>query len=85
MECKANENICLYELGEPCLGPITRGGCNAWCTGNRMGCWGCRGPADDANVKQMEHIMKQYNFSQEQIMDRLECFGGFQSYIKELT
>ncbi|MDP2157881.1 MAG: NADH:ubiquinone oxidoreductase, partial [Nitrospirota bacterium] len=21
MECKANENICLFDLGEPCLGP----------------------------------------------------------------
>lgn len=85
MECKANEHICLYELGEPCLGPITRAGCNAWCTGNRMGCWGCRGPADDANVKQLQKIMKQYNFTQEQIMDRLECFGGFSTHLKDLS
>ena len=23
-ECKGNENICLFDLGEPCLGPVTR-------------------------------------------------------------
>jgi coenzyme F420-reducing hydrogenase gamma subunit len=77
MECKANENTCLFDLGEPCLGPITRAGCDSWCPNNRFGCWGCRGPADDANVEQMKEIMKKNGFSEETILDRLECFGGF--------
>ncbi len=77
MECKANENVCLFDLGEPCLGPVTRGGCDSWCPSNRFGCWGCRGPAVDANVDQMHQIMKQYGFSEETMLDRLECFGGF--------
>jgi len=77
MECTAGGNTCLYDLGEPCLGPITRAGCNAWCPASRMGCWGCRGPADDANVEQLRLIMKSRGFSEETIMDRLECFGGF--------
>ena len=77
MECKANENICLFDLGEPCLGPVTRAGCNAWCPNSRMGCWGCRGPAVDANVGQLEEIMRQHGFSAETMLDRLECFGGF--------
>jgi coenzyme F420-reducing hydrogenase gamma subunit len=80
MECKANENACLFDLGEPCLGPITRGGCDSWCPSNRSGCWGCRGPAEDANVEQMKEIMKQYGFSEETMLDRLECFGGFAPY-----
>ncbi|MBI4697971.1 MAG: NADH:ubiquinone oxidoreductase [Nitrospirae bacterium] len=79
MECKANENICLFEQGEPCLGPITRAGCDSWCPNNKAGCWGCRGPADDANVEQMKKVMKDLGFSDETIMDRLECFGGFQT------
>lgn len=77
MECKANENICLFDLGEPCLGPITRAGCDSWCPNERAGCWGCRGPAEDANVAQMKKIMKEYGFSQQTIMERLDCFGGF--------
>lgn len=84
MECKANEYICLFDLGEPCLGPITRAGCDAWCPANRFGCWGCRGPADDANVGRLEEIMKKNKFSAETMLDRLECFGGFQGYTENL-
>ena len=77
MECKANENVCLFDLGEPCLGPITRAGCDSWCPNSRFGCWGCRGPAEDVNMEQMKEIMKKYGFSEETMLDRLECFGGF--------
>ncbi len=83
-ECKANENICLFDLGEPCLGPITRGGCDSWCPNNRFGCWGCRGPAEDANVEQLKKIMKEHGFSEDIILDRLECFGGFSAYTQAL-
>lgn len=81
MECKAQENICLFDLGEICLGPITRAGCDAWCPANRLGCWGCRGPAAKANVKRLKRICLRHGFSSKTIMDRLECFGGFASYI----
>jgi coenzyme F420-reducing hydrogenase gamma subunit len=84
MECKAHENICLFDLGEVCLGPITRAGCDAWCPNNRAGCWGCRGPADDANIGQMQEIMKKQGFSEETMLDRLECFGGFSQAAEEL-
>ena len=84
MECKANQHICLFDLGQPCLGPITRAGCDAWCPANRAGCWGCRGPAETANVKQLQEIMRQHGFSDEQLLDRLECFGGFAGYVREM-
>lgn len=81
MECKAKENICLFEMGEPCVGPVTRGGCEAWCPTNGMACWGCRGPAEDANIKELTKIVERHNISHERLLDRLECFGGFQHYI----
>ena len=81
MECKARENICLFDLGESCLGPVTRGGCDAWCPSNRMGCWGCRGPAPEANLDQLRIIMAERGISREQMLDRLECFGGFAGYL----
>jgi coenzyme F420-reducing hydrogenase gamma subunit len=84
MECKANENVCLFDMGEPCLGPITRGGCDSWCPNNRLGCWGCRGPAEDANVEQMKEVMKKYGFPEETVLDRLECFGGFAGHAEIL-
>ncbi len=84
MDCKANENICLFDLGEPCLGPVTRAGCDAWCPNNRMGCWGCRGPAEAANVEQLKNIMAEHGFSSETLLDRLECFGGFSAFVDGL-
>ncbi len=83
-ECKANGNICLFDLGEPCLGPITRAGCNAWCPNSRAGCWGCRGPAAEMNIRQLVAIMEQHGFSKETIIDRLECFGGFAAQASQL-
>jgi len=29
------------------------------------------------NMEQMKEIMKKYGFSEETMLDRLECFGGF--------
>ena len=84
MECKANGNICLFDVGEPCLGPITRAGCNAWCPNGRAGCWGCRGPAEESNVEELIRIMEQHGFSKDTIIDRLECFGGFAAFADQL-
>jgi coenzyme F420-reducing hydrogenase gamma subunit len=84
MECKAKENICLFDRGEPCLGPITRAGCDAWCTSNRLGCWGCRGPAPDANINQLLEICAERGISMERVMDRLECFGGFSTSVNQI-
>ncbi len=84
VECKENHNVCLYDLGEPCLGPVTRAGCDSWCPSNRLGCWGCRGPVDEANITQLKEIMAQHNFTMEQMLDRMECFGGFSEYITEM-
>jgi coenzyme F420-reducing hydrogenase gamma subunit len=83
MECKARENVCLVELGEPCIGPVTRAGCDAWCPSNRCGCWGCRGPADDPNVELMIRVLTERGISPDAIRDRLECFGGFASHTGE--
>lgn len=84
MECKAQENICLFDLGEPCLGPITRAGCDAWCPSSRLGCWGCRGPAPAANISQFMQICTDHEIPMEKVLDRLECFGGFGESVKKL-
>ena len=85
MECKANENICLFDIGEPCLGPVTRAGCDSWCPNSRLGCWGCRGPAEDANMQELEKIFIRHGFTAEVLLDRLQCFGGFKTYIDSLN
>ena len=77
MECKAHGNICLYELGEPCLGPVTRAGCGAWCPGSRSRCWGCRGPVDEPNMALMREVMERHGFGQSTLDEMLSSFGGF--------
>lgn len=37
---------CLLVQGLPCLGPVTRGGCDALCVKGGMPCTGCFGPLD---------------------------------------
>jgi coenzyme F420-reducing hydrogenase gamma subunit len=77
MECKARENVCLFDLGEPCLGPVTRAGCGAWCPGSRSRCWGCRGPVEEPNLALLREVMKHHGFSQDTLEEMLSCFGGF--------
>ncbi|MEN3046863.1 MAG: oxidoreductase [Candidatus Hydrothermales bacterium] len=38
---------CLLIQGYPCLGPVTRGGCEALCVKANYPCTGCFGPLDD--------------------------------------
>jgi len=51
VECKLNDNLCVYEKGAVCLGPVTRCGCNAICTAFGDACQGCRGLIADANLQ----------------------------------
>lgn len=57
MECKKRENICRYELGDTCLGPVTRGGCGALCPSNNISCEACRGFVDTPNVASMVEVL----------------------------
>ncbi|MEJ5347582.1 MAG: hypothetical protein WHS46_02685 [Desulfosoma sp.] len=51
MECKRHGIPCLLvSQGQPCLGPVTRAGCEALCPSLERPCYGCFGPKEDANV-----------------------------------
>ncbi len=77
VECKQNENICVVDLGEICLGPITRAGCDSACPAGKTGCLGCRGPAPEANRKSFHEIMKAKGFPIAAVRERLDFYGGF--------
>ena len=38
-DCKMAGNICVFEKGETCLGPVTRAGCDAVCVTYGCICW----------------------------------------------
>lgn len=77
VECKQRFTVCMFEKGALCLGPITLGGCNAPCPAGGLGCWGCRGPAADPNYEEFISLAKERGFSQLEIDERLNFFGGF--------
>ena len=77
VECKQRLNSCVLDLGQLCLGPVTRAGCNAVCPRNRQGCWGCRGPAEEANYDSLMEILHEHGFSERQIRERASFFSAF--------
>ncbi len=74
VECKKNENICLFELGEFCLGPITRAGCNSACPNVKSGCEGCRGFLDDPRTSAHKEVLEKYGVSVDEMMAAFSIF-----------
>jgi sulfhydrogenase subunit delta len=79
VECKKNENVCLFELGKFCLGPITRAGCNAICPTNASPCDGCRGILKKPQVECVTDILKRYDLTYAEMKRRSTIYN----YTKE--
>jgi len=75
VECKKNENICVFELGKFCMGPITRAGCNAICPQFGDGCEGCRGYLDDPKMQQQKDVLRKYGVTFDDMMKRFNMFN----------
>ena len=75
VECKAKENICRYEYGEICLGPITRAGCDAPCPSAGWRCFGCRGMVDNPNVEAAQEVMDKYGLTIDDLKQKLVLFN----------
>jgi coenzyme F420-reducing hydrogenase gamma subunit len=78
VECKRRFVTCLFDLGQLCLGSITRAGCDAPCPAGGLGCFGCRGPAQDCNLAEFHALTERRGFSQDEVRERLGFFGGFE-------
>ncbi len=78
LECKQRFTSCTFDRGVLCLGPVTRGGCDAPCPAAGIGCWGCRGPARDPNLDAFFAEVRERGFSDREVVERLTFFGGFE-------
>lgn len=74
VECKAKGNICRWEYGEVCIGPIIRAGCGARCPSSNFRCFGCRGLIDNPNVDAARDVMDKYGLTVEDLKQKMELF-----------
>lgn len=75
-ECKMAGNVCVFEKGKTCLGPITRGGCQAVCVTGGSLCWGCRGLVDEPNVDSEKEVLAKYGVSMDDIIRKFRLYYG---------
>lgn len=75
VECKNKENVCLFDSGDTCLGPLARAGCGAICPSNGVPCDACRGTVNNPNKDAMHEVLKKYNFTVEDIIRKMNIFG----------
>lgn len=74
VECKKNENICLFEKGRFCMGPLARAGCNARCTSAGNECEACRGFVDNPHENAHLEVLEKYGLAAEDILRRRTMF-----------
>lgn len=73
-ECQRREYPCLLMKDEPCMGPITLGGCGAICLESRQPCQACRGPYEGANFESHFSLIDKMA-GKERREEILEIFG----------
>lgn len=78
-ECKKKGNLCLYEKGIICLGPVTRAGCFAICPSFGSKCEGCRGLVGKEQLAAAGvNLREQYNVPLEDVLGDFRLFGAYQ-------
>ena len=75
VECKKKENVCLFELGKFCLGPITRAGCNAICPTHGSPCEGCRGILKKPEIECINEVLERYHLTYEELKRRCTMYN----------
>jgi len=83
VECKLKENICVLQLGQACLGAITRAGCGALCPTFGVGCEGCRGPVSNPNVPGLKMAFAENGLGAEALAEKARLFQSYQLMERE--
>ncbi len=82
-ECRHNENICRLRDHKPCLGPITRGGCNSICVNKGEACLGCRGPIPQPNITKLKELLATM-ISEPEIENMLTFYGDYTKFHNQI-
>lgn len=82
VECKMAGNVCVFERGETCLGPVIRAGCNAICVTAGRHCWGCRGLVDDPNIDSQKDVLTEYGLTVDQVVEKFKIYNTYTEVAK---
>jgi len=74
-ECKLNENVCMYDRGLTCLGPVTRAGCNSWCVNNGNICYGCRGMVSNPAENGQKDVLAKHNIPISWVENKMNMYN----------
>jgi sulfhydrogenase subunit delta len=77
VECKMAGNICVFDRGMTCLGPVTRAGCGAVCVNGGRICWGCRGLVDEPNLDSEKEILAKHGLTVEQSLEKFKMYNTY--------
>ncbi|MFQ6101272.1 MAG: NADH:ubiquinone oxidoreductase [Anaerolineae bacterium] len=77
VECKKRGNVCVYELGRACLGPVIRAGCDAICPTYGAGCEGCRGLIPQPNENAMKEVLDEAGLTLDEVLSQFTMFNAY--------
>ena len=77
VECKLKENVCMFDIGKTCLGPVTRAGCGAICPTYGSGCEGCRGNIPNPNSNAMMDVLRDAGLTVEEMMTSITMYNTY--------
>lgn len=75
VECKLKENVCLFEKGQICMGPVTKAGCDAWCPSWGNTCYSCRGLVDNPAKDGQIDLLEKYGYTMDDITERFDLYN----------
>jgi len=82
-ECQTQGYECLLQKGEPCMGPITLGGCKAVCLKSKRFCYGCRGPLAGAGPQIKKHLKNLEKLvGKRYLREIMETYGAEDDFLK---
>lgn len=76
-ECKRRDLACvMVSQGVACMGPVTRAGCGALCPGLGRDCYGCYGPAENANTDALAMQFASLELTPQAIVQRFQSINS---------
>ncbi len=77
LDCKLSGTVCIAVASDKvCLGPITQAGCGAICPRYDRGCYGCFGPAGQANCTSLSDHFLAHQIAPVQLVPLLRSFNA---------